>query len=145
MDCSPPGSSVHGILRQEYGTWVAIPFSRRSSQCRDGTQVFYRAGRFFTIRATREEIKVRQSGLGILVGSMLEQRSSGNSKNPGIEDVTWDSGLLVCRREEGTQVWPGTRGKKDAQASSGWATQWLMVLASAGLLGTAEESKVVWS
>ena len=76
---------------------------------------------------------------------MLEQRSSGNSRNPGIADVTWDWGLLVCRREEGTHVWPGTRGEKDAQASSGWATQWLMVLASAGLLGTAEESKVLWS
>ena len=24
MDCSPPGSSVHGILRQEY--WSGLPF-----------------------------------------------------------------------------------------------------------------------
>ena len=76
---------------------------------------------------------------------MLEQRSRGNSRNLGIEDVTWDWGLLVCRREEGAQVWPGTRGEKNAQASFGWATQGLMVLASAGLLGTAEERKVLWS
>ena len=34
--------------------WVAIPFSRRSSQPRDWTHVSHTAGRFFTIWATRE-------------------------------------------------------------------------------------------
>ena len=28
MDCSPPGSSVHGILEARILEWVAIPFSR---------------------------------------------------------------------------------------------------------------------
>ena len=28
MDCSPPGSSVHGILQTRILVWVAIPFSR---------------------------------------------------------------------------------------------------------------------
>ena len=32
MDCSPPGSSVHGILQARILDWVAIPFSRGSSQ-----------------------------------------------------------------------------------------------------------------
>ena len=31
MDCSPPGSSVHGILQARILEWVAISFSRRSS------------------------------------------------------------------------------------------------------------------
>ena len=31
MDCSPPGSSVHGILQVRIPEWVAIPFSRGSS------------------------------------------------------------------------------------------------------------------
>ena len=31
MDCSPPGSSVHGILQLKIPEWVAIPFSRGSS------------------------------------------------------------------------------------------------------------------
>ena len=31
MDCSPPGSSVHGILQARILGWVAIPFSRGSS------------------------------------------------------------------------------------------------------------------
>ena len=54
MDCSPPGSSVHGILQTRILEWVAISFSRGSSQPRDRTQMFCVAGRFFTIWATRE-------------------------------------------------------------------------------------------
>ena len=54
MDCSPPGSSVHGILSARILEWVAIPFSRGSSQARDQTQVSCNASRFFTIWATRE-------------------------------------------------------------------------------------------
>ena len=34
MDCSPPGSSVHGILQGRVLEWVAFPFSRGSSQPR---------------------------------------------------------------------------------------------------------------
>ena len=30
MDCSPPGSFVHGILQARMLEWVAMPFSRRS-------------------------------------------------------------------------------------------------------------------
>ena len=37
MDCSPPGSSIHGILQARILEWVAIPFSSRPSQPRDGT------------------------------------------------------------------------------------------------------------
>ena len=35
MDCSPPGSSVHEILQASILEWVAISFSRASSQPRD--------------------------------------------------------------------------------------------------------------
>ena len=35
MDCSPPGSSVHGISQARIHEWVAISFSRRPSQPRD--------------------------------------------------------------------------------------------------------------
>ena len=37
VDCSPPGSSVRGILQARTLEWVAIPFSRGSSQPRDRT------------------------------------------------------------------------------------------------------------
>ena len=39
MDCSPPGSSVHGILQARILEWVAMPSSRGSFQPRDQTQV----------------------------------------------------------------------------------------------------------
>ena len=39
MDCSPPVSSVHGILQTRILEWVAMPSSRRSSQPRDRTRL----------------------------------------------------------------------------------------------------------
>ena len=54
MDCRLPGSSVHGILHARILEWVAIPFSRRSSQPRYPTQVFHIAGRVFTVWASRK-------------------------------------------------------------------------------------------
>ena len=52
--CSPPGSSVQGILQASIPEWAAFPFSRGSPQPRDGTQVSSFAGGFFTAWATRE-------------------------------------------------------------------------------------------
>ena len=43
----PSGSSVHGILQARILEWVAISFSRRSSQPRDRTWASHIAGRFF--------------------------------------------------------------------------------------------------
>ena len=54
MDYSPPGSSVHGISQARILEWVAISFSRRSSQPRDWTWVSRIVGRRFTVSATRE-------------------------------------------------------------------------------------------
>ena len=50
MDCSPPGSSVHEIFQARILEWVAIYFSRGSSQPRDQTWVSCTAGIFFTIQ-----------------------------------------------------------------------------------------------
>ena len=47
MDCSLPGSSVHGISQARILEWVAISFSRGFSWSRDQTQVPCTAGRFF--------------------------------------------------------------------------------------------------
>ena len=50
--CILPGSSVHGILQAGILEWVAISFSRGSSQPRDQAHISCIAGRFFTIWAT---------------------------------------------------------------------------------------------
>ena len=54
VEYSPPGSSVHGIFQARILEWVAISFSRGSSQPRDWTQLSYIAGRCFNLWATRE-------------------------------------------------------------------------------------------
>ena len=54
VDCSLPGSSVHGILQARTLEWVAISFSRGSSQSRDWTQLSRIVSRCFTVWATRE-------------------------------------------------------------------------------------------
>ena len=47
-DYSPPGSSVHGISQARILEWIAISFSKGSSQPRDQIQVSHTA-EFFTI------------------------------------------------------------------------------------------------
>ena len=66
MDCSPPGSSVHGIFQARILEWVAIYFSRGSSRTRDQTHiscVSHIADRFLTIWATRETLSQLYSNL----------------------------------------------------------------------------------
>ena len=46
--CDPMDYAVHGILQARILEWVAVPFSRGSSQPWDQTQVSHIAGRFFT-------------------------------------------------------------------------------------------------
>ena len=54
MNCSPPGSFVHGILQVRILEWVVISSSRGSSWLRVRTGVSCIACGFFTIWATRE-------------------------------------------------------------------------------------------
>ena len=85
VDCSLPGSSVHGILQARILEWVAIPFSRGSFQPRDRTQVCSPA----------------------LWAGSLPSEPPGKPKNPGVDSLsllqriflTQESnwGLLLCR------------------------------------------------
>ena len=61
VDCSPPSSSVHGILQARILEWVAISFSRGSSQPRDRTQASHIAGRCFNLCTTREALKYKNT------------------------------------------------------------------------------------
>ena len=56
MDCSLPGSSVHGILQARTLKWIAIPFSGGSSWPKDRARVSCSAGRFFIVWATRDAL-----------------------------------------------------------------------------------------
>ena len=74
MDCSPPGSSLYGILQARVLEWVSISFSRGSFWCRDRTRVSCIPGRHFNLWATREAfgtMDLFQIGKGIRQGCIL--------------------------------------------------------------------------
>ena len=89
MDCSLPGSSVHGILQATILEWVAMPSFRGSSQPRDQTHVSwvsYTVGEFFTtetlgkpILKKTEQQKYKNSGefLNKVLKSSLTEEESG--------------------------------------------------------------------
>ena len=56
VDCSLPGSSIHGILQARIPECVAISLSQGSSQPRNQTQVSGIADRCFTLWATRKKV-----------------------------------------------------------------------------------------
>ena len=70
--CDPINYTVHGILQAKILEWVAIPFSRGSSQPRDRTQVSHIVGEFFTIWAIRET----RSSLEIIRSSFSKSPNS---------------------------------------------------------------------
>ena len=66
--------TVHGIFQTRILEWVAVPFSRVSSQPRDRIQVSHIAGRFFTSGATREgQVWLRRSQKAFSPGSILSK------------------------------------------------------------------------
>ena len=73
MDCSPLGSSVHGILQARTLEWVAMSFSRGSSWPRDQTHVSCTASRVFTTEPSWEPQDIiwpsKKRGVGISRGS----------------------------------------------------------------------------
>ena len=109
VDCSPPGSSVRGILQARILDWVAIPFSRGSSPPRSRTQVSHIVGRFFTVWATRENpfkcvmnvkflLEVNITTLAIISGKYfwLCYVNTINSLLPLVDIVTFLISRLLC-------------------------------------------------
>ena len=84
IDCSLPGFSIHGIFQARVLEWVAISFSRGSSQSRDQTRVSCTAGRHFTIWATREARLTRVSHQKLTFSSV--QFSSATQSCPTLCD-----------------------------------------------------------
>ena len=61
-DCSLSDSSVHGVFQARVLEWIAISFSRGSSQPRDWTQVSCIAGRCFTLWTMKEQLPLGWTG-----------------------------------------------------------------------------------
>ena len=65
MDCSPPGPSVQEILRTRILEWVAIPFSRGSSQSRDETSLLHCRQFLYHLSKQRNPIKYNNTQYNI--------------------------------------------------------------------------------
>ena len=74
--CNPMDYTVHGILQARILEWVAFPFSRGSSQPRDGTRVSHIAGRSFTSWTTRKPKNTGVGSLSLLQGIFPTQESN---------------------------------------------------------------------
>ena len=90
-DCSPPGSSVHGISQERILEWVAISFSRGSSWARDRTQVSRTVDRLFTVWATREPYVLSLNQKNVLFPN---EGIGGMNRGEGSESRNWV--LCVC-------------------------------------------------
>ena len=95
MDCSPPGSSIYGILQARILEWVAISFSRGSSQLRNWTQASCVAGRFFTKWATREApAKKLLNHVQLFVTQWTIQFRNSPGQNTGVGNLSLLQGIF---------------------------------------------------
>ena len=88
VNCAP-GSFIHGILQVRILEWVAITFSRGSTQPRDRTLASCIASKFFTVRGTREASNTHKGGSKKIKKKNLPDNAGdvgsipGSGKSPG--------------------------------------------------------------
>ena len=83
MDCSPPGSSVHGILQARTLEWVAVPSSRASSQPRDQTHVSCVSCIGPVTSVSRRQTSSTQTDLILIVNQGRRERKLGATSQSG--------------------------------------------------------------
>ena len=116
MDFSPPGSSIHGILQARVLEWVAISFSRGSSQPRDRTQVSHIVGRHFTIWATKiSHICVINSPLDCKEIQSVHPKGNHSWTFTGRTDAEAETPVLYLPEAKNWLIW------KDPDAGKDWS------------------------
>ena len=114
VDCSPPGSSVHGISQAKILEWVAISFSRGSSRLRSRTHFSCIAGGFFTAEPSGKPAYLEWACLNLWGGTWLMADRDwpllghvgsshvflisflGQRAGPGLPFSWWWWGAVVC-------------------------------------------------
>jgi len=116
MDCSPPGSSVHGILQARILEWVAMPSSTGSSRPRDRTRVSCvscTAGRFFTAEALGKTTLYQQE--------FTKERSVRSQLHPvqhwkdSTERITGPQAKALVTQQCGLRLWFWWEGGQDPE------------------------------
>ena len=125
MNCSPPGSSAHGILQARILEWVAISSSRGSFQSKYWIHVSStgRWVRFFTTGATGNPRSTGGSKHFILDGSSSPKRSTAQSEQELTETeisrgVDIDSIKILCSN---TELWEMTGVRQRDSSKIVWA------------------------
>ena len=110
MDCSPPSSSVHGILQARILEWVAISFSRGSSRPRDQTQVPHIAGRCFNLCTIREALKYNNPSTNIKDfkgGKEARLKEEGRRRERRVKGVALQTSPATYRYPSVMGLFPG--------------------------------------
>ena len=135
VDCSPPSSSVHGILQAIILECVAISFSRGSSQPRDRIQVSHIAARRFNLCITKEALKYKNPSNNIKdfkggKEARLKEEGGGGGRGgqkgwlyrrllpPTDTQALWDFSMGLQRREVWNSALPEIRPDQNQNSSS---------------------------
>ena len=81
MDCSPPGSSIHGISQARILEWVVISFSRGSSWPKDRAQDSCIAGVFFTVEPPGKPLSLATHDQNQFLIGQLHPNASGTPQH----------------------------------------------------------------
>ena len=81
MACSLQGSTIHEIFQARVLEWVAISFSRGSSQPGERTQVSLIAARCFTIWVTKEAQRQSENNAQLWLWLVMEVKSEAVQNN----------------------------------------------------------------
>ena len=96
MDYSLPGSSVHGIFQAIVLEWIAISFSRGSSQPRDRTRAS-RIVQFSSVQSLSHVWFFATPWIAALQASLSMHNSRSSLRLTSIESVMPSSHLILCR------------------------------------------------
>ena len=124
MGCSLPHSSVHGIFQAIVLEWIAISFSRGSSQPRAQTWVSRTVDRCFTVWATKEEFLILN---GMELKGEAFGRWSGHKGGAFMNGIRALSFLLPCL--DSASRWPsrnqevGPHRTPDLPVPFSWVSQ----------------------
>ena len=149
MDCSPPGSSVYGILQARILEWVAVPSSRGSSQPREEEPCYV-----FYLPIVTTELRGKQISASLISCTWIKHLFTWlESRDPSSQQKLWKVYqsdrtkiqhkfrklvILIFRSEDVTRVSCSWRCKPQAFAvflSSMW-DKLLYKLLSVGTTGS---------